>query len=113
MYEMMLLKMRELRETLGADIALEGSLAGVRPEMHLKIRQLTKGLAAYIALVMHLAVLLLERIRQRPVAPRALRIRAERAALRTAMVIRRQRTRRRVSIEGRGVGVNGETRMMT
>lgn len=72
MHEMMLLKVRELREALRADVALEGPLAGVGSEVHLEIRQLTEGLAADVALVVHLAVLLLERVRQRPVAPRAL-----------------------------------------
>lgn len=63
MYKVMLLKMCKLRETLGADGAFEGSLAGVRPEVYFKIRQLAESLAAHVALVMHLAVLLLERIR--------------------------------------------------
>lgn len=102
----MLLEMRELREALGADVALEGPLAGVRPEMHLEVRQLPEGFTADVALVVHLAVLLLERVRQRPVTPGALRVRAEGAALRTTVVVRRQRTRRRVSVEGRGVGVD-------
>lgn len=38
MYEMMLLKMCELREAFGANIAFKGSLAGVRPQVYLKIR---------------------------------------------------------------------------
>lgn len=111
-YEMMLLKVRELREALSADITLEGPLARVCPEVHLEVRQLTEGLAAHIALVVHFTVLLLERIRQRPVAPRALRIWAERAALRTAMVVWRQRARRGVSVERRRVGVDGEAGMV-
>jgi len=63
MYEMMFLKMCELRETLGTDIALEGSFAGMCSEVHLEIRQLTEGFAADVAFIMHLAILLLERVR--------------------------------------------------
>jgi len=62
--KMMLLQMRELRKALGADGAFEGPFARVRPKVHFKVRQLAKSLAAHVALVMHLAVLLLERIRQ-------------------------------------------------
>lgn len=38
MHEMMLLEVRELCEAFGANIALEGSLAGVRPQVYLEIR---------------------------------------------------------------------------
>lgn len=38
MYEMMLLEVCELREAFGANVALEGPLAGVRPQVHLEIR---------------------------------------------------------------------------
>jgi len=62
---------------------------------------------------MHFAVFLFERIRQRSVAPRALGIRTEGAALRTTVIVWRQ-ARRRVSVEGRrGVWMDGETRMVT
>lgn len=90
MHEMMFLEMCELRETLGADVTLEGPLAGMCSEVHLEVRQLTEGLAADVAFVVHLAILLLERVRQRSVSPRTLRIRAERAALGTTVIVRRQ-----------------------
>lgn len=89
----MLLQMCKLRETLSAYGAFERSLAGMRPEMHFKVRQLAESLATHIALVVHLAVLLLERIRQRPIAPRALGIGTEGTALGTAVIVRRQGTR--------------------
>jgi len=38
MYEMMFLKVRELCEAFGANVALEGPLAGVRPQVYLEIR---------------------------------------------------------------------------
>lgn len=38
MHEMMLLKVCELCEAFGANVALEGPLAGVRPQVHLEIR---------------------------------------------------------------------------
>lgn len=38
MHEMMLLEVCELREAFGANVALEGPLAGVRPQVHLEIR---------------------------------------------------------------------------
>lgn len=108
--------MRQLREAFGADVALERSLTGVRSEMNLKIRQLTEGLTADVALVVHLPVLLLKWIRQRPVTPRSLRVRAERATLRATVIVRGERTRRRVSVierpGGGGIRVNGESRMM-
>lgn len=90
MHEMMLLEVRELRKTFGTNIALEGSFTGVRPQMYFEIRQLTEGFAANVAFVMHLAVLLLERIRQRSIAPRALRVRAEGTALGATMIVWRQ-----------------------
>ena len=43
----------------------------MRPQVHLQVRQLAEGLEADVALVVHLPVLLLQRIRQRPVAARA------------------------------------------
>jgi hypothetical protein len=85
--KMMLLQVRELCKTLGANGAFERPLARVRPKMHFKVRQLAKSLAAHIALVMHLAILLLERIRQRPIASRALRVGTEGAALGTTVII--------------------------
>ena len=66
---MMSLEMCELCEALSAHIALEGTLARVGAQMHLQIRELPESLAANIALIMHLAIFLLERIRQRSVAP--------------------------------------------
>lgn len=111
--EMMLLQVGQLRETLGANVTLERPLAGMSPQMYLEIRQLAERLATHVALVMHLAVLLLQRVRQRPVTPRPLRVRAERAALRAAVVVRGQGARGRVSVEGgRGVGVDGEARVV-
>lgn len=113
MDEVMLLQVGKLRETLGANVTLERPLAGMSPQMYLEIRQLAERLAAHVALVMHLAVLLLQRVRQRPVTPRPLRVGAERAALRAGVVVRGQGARGRVSVEGgRGVGVDGEARMM-
>lgn len=110
----MLLKMRELREALGADIALKRPLAGMCSEMHFEIRQLTESLAADVTLVVHLAVFLFERVRQRSIAPRALGIGTERTTLGAAVIVRRQGARWRVSVDGRrGVGVNGKTWMMT
>jgi len=38
MYEMMFLKVCELCETFGANVALEGPLAGMRPQVYLEIR---------------------------------------------------------------------------
>lgn len=64
MHEVVLLKMCELREALGADVALERPLAGVRAEVHLQVGQLAERLEAHVAFVVHLAVLLLERVRQ-------------------------------------------------
>lgn len=108
MDEVMLLQVGKLRETLGANVTLERPLAGMSPQMYLEIRQLAERLAAHVALVMHLAVLLLQRVRQRPVTPRPLRVGAERAALRAGVVVRGQGARGRVSVEGgRGVGVDG------
>lgn len=113
MDEVMLLQVGKLRETLGANVTLERPLAGMSPQMYLEIRQLAERLAAHVALVMHLAVLLLQRVRQRPVTPRPLRVGAERAALRAGVVVRGQGARGRVSVEGgRGVGVDGEARVM-
>lgn len=98
---MMLLEVRELCEAFGANVALEGPLAGMRPQVYFEIRQLTEGFAADVALIMHFAVLLFERIRQRSIAPRALGVGAEGAALGTTVIVRRQGARRRVSVEGR------------
>lgn len=103
----MLLQMRQLSEALGADVALERSFPGVRPQVHLEVRQLPERLAAYVALVVHLPVLFLERIRQRSVASGPLRVGTERAALRTAVIVRRQRARRRVSVQRRRIRVDG------
>lgn len=62
---------------------------------------------------MHLAVLLFERVRQRSVAPRALGVGAEGAALGTTVIVWRQGASRRVSVEGRrGVWMDGETWMV-
>lgn len=111
--EMMLLQMGQLRETLGANVTLERPLAGMGPQMYLEIRQLAERLATHVALVMHLAVLLLQRVRQRPVTPRPLRVRTQRAALRAAVIVRGQGAGGRVTVEGgRGVGVDGEARVM-
>lgn len=109
----MLLQMGQLSEALGADVALERPLPGVRPEVHLEVRQLPEGLAADVALVVHFPVLLLQRIGQRPVAPGPLRIRTERSALRAPVIVRGQRARGRVSVQRRGVRVNGQTRMVS
>lgn len=38
MHEMMLLEVRELCEAFGANVALEGSLAGMRPQVYFEIR---------------------------------------------------------------------------
>lgn len=109
----MLLQVGQLRETLGANVTLERPLPGMGPQMHLEIRQLAERFATHVALVMHLAVLLLQRVRQRPVTPRPLRVGAEGAALRASVVVRGQRARGRVSVEGRGrVGVDGEAGVM-
>lgn len=67
-HEMMFLQVGQLCEALRADVTMERPLARVRPQVHLEIRQLTKGFETNIALVMHLPVLLLQRIRQRSIA---------------------------------------------
>lgn len=51
--------MSQLSETLGANVTLEWSLAGMSPQVHLEIRQLAERLAADVALVVHFSVLLL------------------------------------------------------
>lgn len=76
-HQMMLLQVRQLGEALRADVALERTLTRMRAQMHLKVAQLSEGFAAYIALVVHLAVLLLERIRQRAIATRCQRVGTE------------------------------------
>jgi hypothetical protein len=54
--EVVLLKMGELREFLVTDVAFEGSLASVSSQVNLEIAQLTKRLAALLALVSRLSV---------------------------------------------------------
>lgn len=86
----MLLQVGQLGEALGADVAMEGPLARVGPKVHLQIGQLAKGLETDIALVMHFAILLLQRVRQRSVAARApmlLALLGRQAALVVVMVV--------------------------
>lgn len=71
-HQMVLLEVRQLGKTFGANVTMEGPLAGVRPQVDLQIGQLAKGFEAPVALVMHFAVLLAQGIGQRLVAPRAL-----------------------------------------
>lgn len=70
MHVVVFLQVCQLRETLAARLAFERSFAGMRPKVHLQVGQLTESLATHVALVVHLAVLLADRIRQRPVAAR-------------------------------------------
>lgn len=96
MHQMVLLQMGQLRERFGAHVAAERPLAGVRSQMYLQIGQLTEGFGANVALVVHFAVLLLERIRQRTVAATAA-ARTQWTAARTAVgteTARRRRTHR-------------------
>lgn len=69
MNKVMFLKVGKLRETLCTDVALEGPLSIVCPQVNFQIGQLTKRLVTHIAFVVHLAVFLLEWIRQRSVTP--------------------------------------------
>ena len=71
MDEVVLLEVRQLSEGLGADRAPEGSLAAVRPQVNLQIGELPEDLVALLAPVLDLAVLLLQRVRQRLVPPAA------------------------------------------
>lgn len=64
--------MSQLSEALGADVTVEWALACMRPQVHLQVGELTKGLEASIALVVHLSVLFTQRVRQRPVTARIL-----------------------------------------
>jgi hypothetical protein len=66
--QVVLLEVGQLGETLGADVALEGTLAGMRPQVNFQVGQLAERLVANVALVVHFAVLLLQRVRQRAVA---------------------------------------------
>lgn len=70
MNEVMLLQMRQLGEGFRADVTLERSFPGVRPQVHLEVGELAEGLVADIALIVDLAILLLERIGQRLIASR-------------------------------------------
>lgn len=67
MHQMVFLQVRQLGEALGADVALERPLARVGAQVHLEVGQLAERLVAHVALVVHLAVLLLQRVRQRSV----------------------------------------------
>ena len=60
--------MGQLGEALGTRAALERPLTRVRPQMDLKVGQLTERLIADVALVMHFSVLFAQRIRQRTMA---------------------------------------------
>lgn len=62
--QVVLLQVSQLREGLGTDVARERPLSRMRPQVHLQVRQLAKGLVADVALVVHLSVLLLERVGQ-------------------------------------------------
>jgi hypothetical protein len=105
MDEVVLLEVGQLGEALGADVALEGPLARVRPQVDLEIRELAEGLAADVALVMHLAVLLLEGVGQGPVAPRAaLGVGTEGATLRAGVFVGGEGADGRVAVVGGGGG---------
>ena len=67
-HQVVLLQVGQLRETLGANVAFERPFARVRPQVDLEVGQLAERLVANVALVVHLSVLLLQRVRQRPVA---------------------------------------------
>jgi len=54
--------MSQLCEALAARLALERPFAGVRSQVNLQVGQLAERLAAHVALVMHFAVLLTDRI---------------------------------------------------
>lgn len=66
--EQMLLQVCQLGERLGTHLAAERSLPRMGPQVDLQVAQLAKHLVAGLALVLNLAVLLLERIGQRLVA---------------------------------------------
>jgi hypothetical protein len=61
-------------ETLGADVALEGALAGMRPQVSFQVAQLTERLLANVALVVQFVVLLLQRVRQRSASGRGVAV---------------------------------------
>jgi hypothetical protein len=73
-HQMMFLEMGELREAFGTDVALKGPFARVCPQVDLQVGQLSESLVANVALVVHLAVLLLEWIRKRSVPATARRL---------------------------------------
>ncbi len=64
----MFLQMCQLGEGLRTHLAAEGTLARVRPQVHLQVAQLAKDLLAGLTPVLDLAVLLLERVGQGLVA---------------------------------------------
>lgn len=66
-HQVVLLQVRQLREVLGAHVALERAFPGVRPEVHFQVGELAEGLLADVALVVHLAVLLLQGVGERAV----------------------------------------------
>ena len=70
MNQEMLLQMGQLCKVLGAvgELALEGPLPRVGPQVHLQVAQLTKHFVTCLALVDHLPVLLLEGVGQRLMA---------------------------------------------
>lgn len=70
MYVVVFLQMSQLCKTLPTCLAFEWPLAGVRSQVYFQVGQLTKRLAAYVALVVHFSVFLADRIGQRPVSTR-------------------------------------------
>ena len=90
-HQMMFLQVSQLRETFGANVAFERALARMRSQMHLEIGELAERFVANVALVVHFAVLLLQRIGQRTVS--------------ATLTARRRASRFRQRSAGRGVTV--------
>lgn len=70
MNQVVFLEVGELSETLGADVTLERPFSRMRSEVDLEIAELTECLVADVTFVVHLAILLFQRIGKAPVASR-------------------------------------------
>jgi len=114
--KVVLLEVGQLREALGADVALEGPLARVRPQVHLEVGELAKSLVADVALVVHLSVLFLQRVGQRPVSPGGGRVGTHGAAAGRQRRVRRRALRvvhagrRRLQVQRRQQSAAGRRR---
>lgn len=69
--QVVFLQVSQLSETFVTGLTFEGPLSTVDTKMNLQVGQLSEGFAADVALVLDLAVLLLQWVRQRLVARRA------------------------------------------